>query len=71
MIGSSKTFRFQHCQTTLATMNQAIYEDAIDSIRRDLDQHVSGLTEEVDRVIEEWESRGHHDDIRKRIHLQK
>ena len=47
-------------------MNQATYEDVIDSIRRDLDEHAAGLTtEEVDRVIEELESRGHHDDIRK------
>ena len=46
-------------------MSQGIYEDVIDSIRRDLDEHAAGLTEEVDRVIEEWETRGHHDDIRK------
>ena len=56
---------FNTCQTTLATMNQAIYEDVIDSIRRDLDEHAAGLTEEVDRVIEEWENKSHHDDIRK------
>jgi len=61
-----KTFRiFNTCQTTLATMSQGIYEDIIDSIRRDLDEHAMGLTEEVDRVIEEWETRGNHDDIRK------
>ena len=61
-----KTFRiFNTCQTTLATMSKDIYEDVIDSIRIDLDEHAAGLTEEVDRVIEEWETRGHHDDIRK------
>ena len=45
------------------TNNECIYEDVIDSIR--MDEHAAGLTEEVDRVIEEWETRGHHDDIRK------
>ena len=38
-------------------MSQGIYEDVIDSIRRDLDEHAAGLTEEVDRVIEEWETK--------------
>ena len=46
-------------------MTKDIYEDVIESIRRDLDEHAAGLTEEVNRVIEEWETRGHHDDIRK------
>ena len=61
-----KTFRiFNTCQTTLATMSKDIYEDVIDSIRRDLDEHTAGLTEEVDRVIEERHTRGHHDDFRR------